>query len=473
MELEAVIGLELHIQMKTKSKLFSAAPTTFGAPANTNVAPFDIAFPGVMPVVNKQAVINAIRTANALNMYIEDTLIFDRKNYFYSDLPKGYQITQEFKPLGIGGWITIKGEKEKKIRVTRLHIEEDTCKQVHYDDYSLLDYNRAGIPLIEIVTYPDFENGKEAALFVEKIRSIVTYLDVSDGKMEEGSLRCDINISLKEKNSLNYGTKVEIKNLNSITNIQKAIEYEVERQTKAILEGKKVLQETRRYDEKSKKTVLMRKKIDAIDYKCFTESNIPPIRLTEEFINEAISSSPELAEQKVARYIANGLDEKSANMLVADKDTSIYYDELLCSGVNPKLASNWVLMDVQSYLNKENMLIKDFPISSSRLAELIKMVESGLLSNKQAREIFTKMMKTGEEPHKLITELGITQINDEDVLMKIVNKVLDDNPNLVDEYKKGRSRVLGFLVGQVISLTNGKANPSLTSKLLNEELKRR
>ena len=470
MELEAVIGLELHIQMKTKSKMFSSAPVSFGEPANTCVAPFDINFPGILPLPNKQVVINAIRVAHALKMDIDNVLVFDRKNYFYSDLPKGYQITQEFRPLGRNGEILI---GNKTIRIERLHIEEDTCKQLHFSDYSLLDYNRAGIPLIEIVTYPDFKNGEEAAKFVEKMRSIVTYLEVSDGKMEEGSLRCDINISLKEEDSDIFGTKVEIKNLNSISNIQKAIDYEIERQSGIIYRGENIKQVTRRYDEKSKKTKMMRTKSDAIDYKCFVEPNIPPICLSDEFIKNAIESSPELAEQKIERYLALGLSKKEAELLTADKNIATYYDDVLVYGADPKLACNWLLMDIQSVLNKDNISICDFSISPKHLAELIKIVESNCISNKQAREIFTKMMKSDEEPNKLITQLNIQQMNNEAELLTIINELLDKNQNLVDDYKKGKNRVLGFLVGQVLKMTNGQANPALANKLLVDEIKRR
>ena len=470
MELEAVIGLELHIQMKTNSKMFSGASTAFGLAPNTSVAPFDFAFPGVLPLPNKQAVINAIRVAHALDMEIDKTIIFDRKNYFYSDLPKGYQITQEFRPVGKNGQIIV---DDKIIRIQRLHMEEDTCKQVHYNNYSLLDYNRAGIPLIEIVTYPDFSSGKQAAKYVEKIRSIVTYLDVSNGKMEEGSIRCDINISLKERNSERFGTKVEIKNVNTISNIQKAIEYEISRQSEIIFSGRQVKQETRRYDEKNKKTILMRTKIDAVDYKCFIEPNIPPIRLSDDFIENAIKSSPELAEQKVKRYIALGLTQKEAELLTNEKDVSIYFDQVLKSGANPRLACNWVLMDVQSVLNKENLEIKNFMIRPNNLGKLIKMVESGLISNRQARELFTKMMKSDEEPHKLITQLNIQQLNNETELQNIIIDLLDKNPSIVDDYKKGKERVTGYLVGQVMKMTNGRANPTLTNRLLLEEIKRR
>ena len=470
MEFEAIIGLELHIEMKTKSKLFSSAPVSFGEHPNTNVALLDMGFPGVLPLVNKQVIINAIRVANALHMDIDDTIVFDRKNYFYSDLPKGYQITQEFRPLGREGFIKI---DDKVIRLQRLHIEEDTCKQIHYSDYSLLDYNRAGIPLIEIVTYPDFTNGVEAAGFVEKIRSIVTFLDVSDGKMEEASLRCDINISLHEKGNDKYGTKVEIKNLNSISNIQKAIEYEISRQSTALENGKNIKQETRRFDEKSKKTVLMRTKVDSVDYKCFVDSNIPPIKLDKSFIQEAIESSNELPDQKAEKYLALGLSKKDTDRLVMDKDTSLYYDEMINAGVNPKLACNWLLMDVQSYLNKHNIDINSFPIRSIQIVELINMVESHRINNKQAKELFAEMIETGDSVNNLISKYEVEQINDENELVNIIDDVLNKNQELIKEYKNGKEKVLKYLIGQVMINSHNKANPELANKLLIQEIKRR
>ena len=298
MEFETIVGLEFHIQMKTKSKMFSSAPVTFGDEPNTHVSPLDMAFPGTLPLVNKQAVINAIRVCAALHMTIDNELWFDRKNYFYSDLPKGYQITQQFRPIGRDGYLIIDG---KQINIERLHLEEDTCKQLHLSDCSLLDFNRAGIPLLEIVSRPEIRSGKEAMKIAEHIRSIVTFLDVSDGKMEQGSLRCDVNVSIREKGKKEFGQKVEIKNLNSISNIQKAIDYEIQRQKNLIINGNKIAQDTRRYDEKAKKTMPMRLKTDSIDYKFFFDANIVPIRLNQDFIDITIKTSPELAETKLKR----------------------------------------------------------------------------------------------------------------------------------------------------------------------------
>lgn len=474
MEFDAVIGLEIHVQMKTKTKMFSSSPVSFGLDPNTEVSEVDMAFPGTMPSVNKQAVINAIRVSNALHMDIDRTVMFERKNYFYSDLPKGYQITQQFRPIGSNGYLTIKTSNgEKKIRVERLHMEEDTCKQLHSWDFSLLDYNRAGIPLVEIVSKPDMSTGEEAAKYVEKIRSIVSFLDVSDGKMEEGSLRCDVNISLKEKGSTKLGTKVEIKNLNSIANIQKAIDFEISRQSIILEFGGTIAQETRRFDEGSQETVLMRVKTDAVDYKYFTEPNIPPIILSEEFVQEAIKSSPELAEVRSERYSQLGLNEYDISLLLSSKEISDYFDESIKSGANPKLLANWIIGDIQSYLNKNGISIKEFAIKPLSLGELVKMVEAKEISNTQAKEIFEKMISEDKSPKDIANELGAIQISDESELNSIVNSLLDQYPDLVTDYKNGKDRVLGFLVGQVMKLTKGKANPALTSKLLIEEIKRR
>ena len=474
MEFEAVIGLEIHVEMKTISKMFSSGPVSFGEDPNTQVNIVDMGFPGIMPTVNKQAVINAIRVSNALHMQIDDTVMFERKNYFYSDLPKGYQITQQFRPIGSEGYLEISTpEGTKRIGIERLHMEEDTCKQLHSWDFSLLDYNRAGIPLIEIVSKPELRSGLEAAKYVEKIRSIVSFLDVSDGKMEEGSLRCDVNISLREKGTTKFGTKVEIKNLNSIANIQKAIDFEISRQSIILDFGGVIEQETRRFDEGSKETVLMRVKTDAVDYKYFTEPNIAPIKLSKEFIEEAIKTSPELAEVKLERYKSLGLNEYDSSLLIADRNIANYFDEGVKLGVNPKLFANWVIGDIQSILNKEDISINQFKIKPSQMVELIKLIEEGKISNKQARDFFSEMLKKDISPKELLKESGTTLISDEETLKQIINEVLSVNEQSIIDYKNGKDRALGFLVGQVMKKTQGKANPASTSKLLIEELKRR
>lgn len=470
MELIPIIGLEIHIQMKTKSKMFSSAPNTYGLTPNTMTSSLDFAFPGTMPTVNKEAVIHALRVAHALNMSLEHELHFDRKNYFYSDLPKGYQITQEERPLGRDGYINI---KDKQIRIKRLHIEEDTCKQTHTDEHSYLDFNRAGIPLLEIVTLPDIRSAKEAVAVLEKIRSIVSYLDVSDGKMEEGSLRCDVNISLKDVNSETLNNKVEIKNLNSLSNMEKAINYEIKRQKELLLHGEEIKQETRRYDENKKETTFLRIKVDAIDYKYFPDPNIIPIKLSADFINEVIATSSELAEARYNRYLSYGLKEYDASLLVMDKDISDYYDLLIKEGVNYKLAANWMNEEVRSYLNKQSIDIKHFPLFATDLADLLRYIEKEEVSNKQAREIFARMIKEEKTSKEIIETMNVSLISNENEIRKLVNEILDSNPQTIIDFKAGKDRALGYIVGEVLKRSKGQANPKVTTKLVHEEIIRR
>ena len=474
MDFEAVIGLEIHVEMKTKSKMFSSSPVTFGLDANTETTIVDFAFPGTMPVVNKQAVINAIRVCNALHMSIDNELHFDRKNYFYSDLPKGFQITQDKRPIGREGYLEIETSNGKKrIGIERLHMEEDTCKQLHSWDCTLLDYNRAGIPLIEIVSKPELRNGEEAQKYAEKIRSIVSFLDVSDGRMEEGSLRCDVNISIRPVGSEKFGTKVEIKNLNSFVNIQKAIDFEILRQQDVICSGNEVIQETRRFDEGLKETVPMRLKTDSVDYKYFTEPNITPIKLSDDFIKSAIETSNELAETRLNRYKNIGLNEYDSSLLISNKGISDYFDNLVSYKANPKLAANWVLGDVFSILNKNEIDIEDFSVSPQRLAELIIMIENGSISNKIGRDIFACMLENDKSPEEIANEMGAKQNSDVDALLVLVKETLDANPQSIIDYKNGKDRAVGFLVGQIMKKTQGKVNPGLTNKLIVEELSRR
>lgn len=470
MNFEAVIGLELHIEMKTNSKMFSSSKNQFGAEPNTLVSPFDMAFPGSMPSVNKQAVINAIRVCHALHMDIDDELWFDRKNYFYSDLPKGYQITQQARPIGKNGYLML---NDKKIRIERLHLEEDTCKQVHTNKLTLLDYNRAGVPLVEIVSLPEISSGEEAMRYVEIIRSIVSFLEVSDGKMENGSLRCDVNVSIRPIGSKKFGTKVEIKNLNTLVNIKRAVDYEIKRQEALLLSGGIVKQETRRFNESKRVTVLMRNKIDEVDYKCFTEPNILPIKLDKEFIEEAIKTSPELAEIKYERYLKLGLSEYDAKLLVSNKNISIYFDNVINNGANYKFAANWILVDIQSVLNKKSIGIEQFSISPSRLASLIKLIESGTITNKQARELFQEMQYNDAEPLDLVKKSKLEIYNDEGCILQIVNEIIHSNPSFKDDYFNGKDRIVGFIIGQVMKKTNGKADPKLTNSIVIKCLKER
>ena len=476
MNFEPVIGLEIHVELKTKSKMFSSAPVTYGKEPNTQVVPLDMGFPGTLPTVNKEAVVYAIRVSNALHMKIDHELHFDRKNYFYSDLPKGFQITQNLRPIGSDGYLEIEVEgKKKKIGIERLHIEEDTCKQLHFADFTLLNYNRAGTPLIEIVSRPELRSGEEAMKYVEKIRSIVVYSDVSDGKMEEGSLRCDVNISLRPFGSEKFGTKVEIKNINSISYIQKAVDFEIARQTKMLLANEPIRQETRRYDSAKNETILMRVKTDAVDYKYYPEDNITPIKLSDEFVDNAIKNCPELADSKMERYINEfKLSEYDASLLLADKDVSQYFDEVCKYSKAYKLIANWVNVEVASYLNKNFLAIDKFPMSHKNLAELVAMVESKDINSNQAREIFAKMLSDNISAKEAKEKLGISsQISDTSFVSNIINEVLNENPQAIVDYKEGKGRALGFLVGQVMKKSQGKVNPKLTNDMLLEELKKR
>ena len=475
MNFEAVIGLEIHVQQKTKSKMFSSAPNSFSRDPNTQVAPLDMAFPGTMPVVNKQAVINAIRVANALHMEIDHTLYFDRKNYFYSDLPKGFQITQQRRPIGKNGYVMVDTPNGKKrIGIERIHMEEDTCKQEHFMDYSLLDYNRAGVPLCEIVSLPEISNGVEAREYAEAIRNIVVYSGTSDGKMEEGSMRCDTNISLRPYGQKEFGTKVEIKNINSFKNIELAIEYEMKRQSQLLLQGIKIQQETRRWDEASGKTVLMRVKTDAVDYKYFCEPNITPIHLSDEFVQDAIDTCPELYDSKKERYLKAGLSDADANVILANPKMAAYFEEGLAKVSNAKDLANFLIVEINSYLNKNEIVIENLKLSPLTLGEIVSYQEKGGLSHKQCTDILNKVLEEGCSPEEAKNALHIVaQVSDSSVIMGFVTEVLDKNPQSIQNFKNGNQRVLGFLVGQIMKASHGKVNPAEVSKTLRQELDKR
>lgn len=476
MNFEAVIGLEIHVEMKTKSKMFSASPNSFSRNPNTEITPFDMAYPGTMPLVNKQAVVNAIRVANALHMTIDPLVRFDRKNYFYSDLPKGFQITQQFHPIGRDGYLDVKGKngETKRIRIERIHMEEDTCKQLHFADYSLLDYNRAGVPLVEIVSLPDMRNGTEAMHYVEAIRNIVLYSGTSDGKMEEGSLRCDVNVSIRPYGSEEFGTKVELKNLNSTKNIETALDYEIARQSACLLSGVPVQQETRRFDEASGKTVLMRVKTDAVDYKYFPEPNIVPIRLSEEFVQKAIDTCPELYDAKKARYVSAGLSETDADILLANMDMALYFEKAIAK--NEKLAkviANFLIVEANSYLNKNGISMKEFPLPPETLDEIASMQNDGY-THKQCADIFFYCLENnvGAEEARLAKHIE-KQVSDDGAVLGFVSAVLDANPQSVADFKAGKDRAKGFLIGQVMKAAKGKVNPAAVAKVMTEELAKR
>lgn len=474
MNYDVVIGIEIHCELKTKTKMFSGAPYAFKSEANVCANEVDLAFPGTLPCVNKEAVKKAIEACTALHLTIDPLIKFDRKNYFYSDLPKGYQITQQFHPIGRNGYIDIDVDgKTKRIRINRIHMEEDTAKQFHLYDETLIDYNRAGVPLIEIVTEPDMSSGLEASLYVEKLRQALLYLDVSDVKMEEGSLRCDVNVSIKEQGSDVFGTKVEIKNLNSINNIRLAIDYEVERQRKAIEAGEEIVQETRRFDEKTLTTVTMRKKEGSVDYKYFPDPNIFPVRLSEAFIKDIQDNMPELPEVKHQRYVKEfGLNEYDSSQLLQNKDLCEYFDEAMQNIKNAKLACNILISELSGLLAKNNQDITSTKVTTANFAKLVNMIDQKEISSKQAKDVLEAMLD-GKDPETIVKEKGLKQVSDEGAILALVQQVLDENPNSIADYKGGKDRALGFLVGQVMKKSRGQANPKMASALVKQELDKR
>ncbi len=468
MEFEPVIGIEIHVELKTKSKMFSSAPCNFGQAPNSQVVPLDLAFPGTMPVVNEEAVVYGIKICSAMHMDIARTLYFDRKNYFYPDLPKGYQITQQFHPIGKNGFVELNiGSEVIKVGVDNAHLEEDTAKQVHLSDISLLNFNRCGTPLLEIVSCPDMHSGEEAMKYVETIREIVTYLGCSDGKMENGSMRCDINISLREKGSTVLGTKTECKNLNTISNIRSAVDYEINRQKEILLSGGKVEQETRRYDENKKMTVLMRKKTNAIDYKYFREPNIVPIDLDEGFIYDAIHSMNKLPNQYRLELKKIGLNDYEIEELLKDRDFVVYFEDCVTLGVkNPTTLWNLLMVDILGYLNKNEKTLSDLKFTKDALVYLINSIVSGKINSKQGKQVLSEMFETGKDPQSIIKEKGLEQISDSSAVEKIVDDVLSANEASILDWQRGKDHALGYLVGQVMKNSHGKANPSLAKELI-------
>ena len=474
MNYETVIGIEIHCELKTKTKMFSSAPTSFGEVANTCVNEIDLGHPGTLPCVNKEAIRLSLLAATALHCDIDPLVKFDRKNYYYSDLPKGYQITQQFHPIGSGGNITITtSQGTKDIRINRMHMEEDTAKQFHSEAGTLIDFNRAGTPLIEIVSEPDIRSGEEAAAYVEKLRALLYYLGVSDVKMEEGSMRCDVNVSLRPVGSTTLGTKTEVKNLNSISNVQKAIDAEVARQSVLLDNGEAIIQATRRYDETTKSTVLMRKKEGDVDYKFFPEPNIPPILLSQEWITQVQESMDELPDERKERYQSTFcLNDYDADILVANRELSNFFDEVVKHTKNYKKAANWVIVEVVAALNKATLKVSENPCNPQHLANMINMVDAQEISGKQAKEVFEEIMK-GKDPKVVVEEKGMKQVSDTGAILTIINDVLDKNPQSIEDFKNGKDRAVGFLVGQVMKASKGQANPAMTNKMIQEELKKR
>lgn len=467
---ETVIGIEIHCELKTRSKMFSGAPVTYGAAPNTAVNEIDLGHPGVLPSLNKGAVEKALQACMALNLTIDPLVRFDRKNYFYADLPKGFQITQQFHPLGQAGWLDIEtDEGTRRIRINRLHMEEDTAKQYHVEDASWIDFNRAGVPLVEIVSEADLRSAKEAMAYVDKLRNILVYLEVTDGKMEEGSLRCDINISLRPTGSTTFGTKTEIKNINSISNIEKAVASEILRQTALLEAGQPVEQATRRYDDVTKTTVMMRKKEGTVDYKYFPEPNIPPVLLAQAWIDSIRAALPELPDARFARYKNLGLNDYDAGQLIQNKAISDFFDALLPQVKSVKLAANWCLQDVLANLTQEQLTQRTYALKLCELAQLINALADQTLSSKQAKEVFPHLLE-GKSFEDTVKGLNLVQVSDTSVLASLVDEVLNENPQSIADYHAGKDRALGFLVGQLMKKSKGQANPARSSELLKAQL---
>lgn len=469
---EVVIGLEVHAQLKTKSKIFAPDKNEFGQEPNTLTSPITLGMPGVLPVLNKECVNMGILTGLALNGEIPSRCKFDRKQYFYPDLPKGYQISQYDEPICVNGHIEIDG---KRIGITRAHLEEDAGKLVHAgangiagSTYSLVDLNRAGTPLLEIVSEPDMRSSEEAKNYMEELRNIVRYIGVCDGNLEEGSMRCDANISIMPKGSKEFGTRAEIKNVNSFAALQRAIEYEIERQIEIVEEGGEVVQETRLWDDASRETRSMRGKEDAHDYRYFPEPDLMPLEISREWVEKIRAKMPELPNQKRKRYQEIGLSEYDASVIVEQMGLALFFDKVLELGANPKTAVNFIMGEITAYLKEEHIEITDTKLTPDNLAELISLIEKGTISNNIGKQIIIEMMKDGTKASVIVEKKGLSQISDEGAIKELVQKVVDAHPNEVEAYKNGKTNLLGFFVGQVMKETKGRANPKTVNQLIKE-----
>ena len=481
---KALIGIEMHCEIsKTNTKVFSRAENSYKDLPNSNIRPVDLGFPGTLPVVNKEAVKKALMASIILGCKQPDYIYFERKNYYYPDLPKGFQITQETKPAPIGIYGELEydfNEEKKKVRINNIHLEEDSASLDHYSKCSTINYNRAGVPLLELVTEPDFRSSEEVGAFLETMRLIYQYADISEADSKKGQVRCDVNVSimdssLDDKDPSNWGTKVEIKNVNSFSGVKDAINYEIKRQIELKNNGTydDMEQQTRRWDETSGTTIYMRGKVDAIDYKYFVEPNIPKFKLSNEWIEKIKKEIPVLASERKNKYLNEYmLSNKDANTIIKDKSISDYYEELVKLGGNPQEMSNWLVGFIMGFLNKEDKMIGEIYLTPKMLVDLISNLNSGKVNIKQVKEVLTKALEENKDPNKLIVELGLSQITDSDEIRKIINEVLDENTNLIEDYKNGK-RVFDYLVGMTMKKSKGRVNPKMTNLLLKEELDKR
>ncbi len=466
--LTPTIGIEVHVELKSKTKVFSDSINNFKDDINTNVNVIDLGFPGTLPKLNKEVINQALLASLALNCKINKVMHFDRKNYFYPDLPKGYQITQKDTPIGYDGYVEIEDEGiTKKIELERIHIEEDTCKSIHKGDKTLLNANRAGVPLIEIVTKPVIKSANEAMLYLEKLRETLLYLGVSDVKIEEGSMRCEANISLSETEVL--GKKVEIKNIGSISNVGLAINYEIERQTNLINSGEKIVEQTRRFDDKTNTTILMRVKETGNDYRYMPEPDIPYVVLSDEEIENVRKSIPKLPSELKKEYTELGLNNNAINTLIGNKELNDYYNEVY-NEANPVILANLLTSDVLGYLNKNFVKLNEIKLTKEDLIELVKRIEQNILSSKQSKEVLNYILENGGDIDTVCEKLNIKQINDDEELVNIVKNVLDTNEESINDYKNGKDRAIKYLMGQIMKETKGQANPVKVNEILVKEL---
>ncbi|MDQ1331000.1 MAG: aspartyl-tRNA(Asn)/glutamyl-tRNA(Gln) amidotransferase subunit [Thermodesulfobacteriota bacterium] len=474
MQFEAVIGLEVHAQLKTRTKIFCSCPTSFGAPPNTHTCPVCLGMPGVLPVLNKKVVEYAMLMGIATNCSISGNSRFARKNYFYPDLPKGYQISQYELPIAQNGYIDIEANGAlKRIGITRIHMEEDAGKLIHDPNrpYSMVDFNRTGVPLIEIVSEPDIRTFEEAGAYLRKLRSILRYLDICDGNMEEGSFRCDANVSIRPSGESALGTRTELKNLNSFKNVEKAIQYEIERQKDVLFDGGKIVQETRLWDPAKNCTTSMRGKEEAHDYRYFPDPDLLPLVIDDAWINELKEKLPELPDEKKKRFISEyGLPEYDAGVLTSAVELAGYFEACVKEFNNPKPVSNWVMGALLGLLNAEGKSIEESPVSSSNLAKLLLLIDQNVISGKIAKTVFEEMAKTGKSPEEIIREKDLVQVTDISALEEMVVKLIADCPKEAADYRAGKTKVLGFFVGRIMKETKGKANPEIVNRILKEKL---
>ena len=473
---EVIIGLEVHAELSTKTKIFCSCPTKFGASPNTQVCPICMAMPGTLPVLNEKVVEYAVKAGLATNCEIEKNSKNDRKNYFYPDLPKSYQISQFDKPLCKNGYVEINvNNTKKKIGITRIHIEEDAGK-LNHDDFSggsLVDLNRAGIPLIEIVSEPDLRSSEEAEIYLKKLKSILEYIEVSDCKMQEGSFRADVNVSVRKKGDSKLGTRTETKNMNSFRSIVREIEYEIDRQIEVIERGEKVEQETLRWDDVSGKTFPMRDKENADDYRYFPEPDLVAIKLSDEYIENVRKTLPELPESRKERYLTQyNLSEKDANIITSSKYLSDLFESAIKVCNNPKAVNNWIISDISRILNEKEMEASEIPFNAEQLGNLVILIDKGTISSSIGKKVLEELFENPKDPEEIIKEKGWIQISDENEIKEIALKILEANPQSVADYKAGKDRALGFLVGQAMKQTKGKANPKMLNEIFLEELKK-